>query len=106
VVNTVGPLSFKFGGNIDADKFAINGGIWSPGTSIALIGTDVQIDSAFYQYVIGYNDSAGSLSYGDWDDFVIGVNAAPIPEPEAYAMLLAGLGLLGFMARRRKESAV
>ncbi|WP_350116973.1 PEP-CTERM sorting domain-containing protein [Nitrosomonas sp.] len=27
-----------------------------------------------------------------------------IPEPETYAMLLAGLGLLGFMARRRKES--
>lgn len=29
---------------------------------------------------------------------------SPIPEPETYAMLLAGLGLLGFMARRRKES--
>lgn len=34
-------------------------------------------------------------------------NTAPIPEPETYAMLLAGLGLLGFAARRRKlkESA-
>ena len=29
-----------------------------------------------------------------------------VPEPETYAMLLAGLGLLGFMAHRRKESAV
>jgi predicted extracellular nuclease len=27
--------------------------------------------------------------------------AAPVPEPETYAMLLAGLGLIGFMARRR-----
>ncbi|MFA7349586.1 MAG: choice-of-anchor I family protein [Methylotenera sp.] len=27
---------------------------------------------------------------------------APVPEPETYAMLLAGLGLLGFVARRRK----
>ena len=33
-------------------------------------------------------------------------DVAAIPEPETYAMLLAGLGLLGFMARRRKESAV
>jgi len=28
---------------------------------------------------------------------------APIPEPEAYAMMLAGLGLMGFVARRRKQ---
>jgi len=26
---------------------------------------------------------------------------SPVPEPETYAMLLAGLGLIGFMARRR-----
>lgn len=29
--------------------------------------------------------------------------AAPVPEPETYAMMLAGLGLLGFVARRRKQ---
>ena len=28
--------------------------------------------------------------------------AAPVPEPETYAMSLAGLGLMGFVARRRK----
>jgi len=27
-----------------------------------------------------------------------------VPEPETYAMLLAGLGIVGFMARRRKAS--
>jgi hypothetical protein len=26
----------------------------------------------------------------------------PIPEPETYAMMLAGLGMLGFTAKRRK----
>ncbi len=31
--------------------------------------------------------------------------AAPIPEPETYAMLLAGLGLLGVVARRRKQQS-
>ena len=29
------------------------------------------------------------------------IEVTPIPEPGTYAMLLAGLGLLGFMARRR-----
>ncbi|MDP2070721.1 FxDxF family PEP-CTERM protein [Methylotenera sp.] len=31
-----------------------------------------------------------------------GVSVAAVPEPETYAMLLAGLGLIGFAARRRK----
>lgn len=29
---------------------------------------------------------------------------SPVPEPEIYAMLLAGLGLIGFMSRRRKTA--
>jgi hypothetical protein len=31
-----------------------------------------------------------------------GFNVAAVPEPETYAMMLAGLGMIGFMARRRK----
>jgi hypothetical protein len=27
-----------------------------------------------------------------------------VPEPETYAMLLAGLGLVGFAARRKKQA--
>lgn len=30
--------------------------------------------------------------------------AAPVPEPETYAMLLAGLGLIGVVARRRRKA--
>jgi hypothetical protein len=33
----------------------------------------------------------------------LAVFAAPVPEPEIYAMMIAGLGLLGFVARRRKR---
>lgn len=36
-------------------------------------------------------------------DCGIGVPPPPIPEPETYAMLLAGLGLVGFSVYRRKQ---
>ena len=39
-------------------------------------------------------------------DWIVVDNVTAVPEPETYAMLLAGLGLLGFMAHRRKETAV
>jgi hypothetical protein len=47
-----------------------------------------------------YSDNLGGIS--------LSVNsvAAPVPEPETYAMMLAGLGLLGVFARRKKQKAV
>jgi hypothetical protein len=37
------------------------------------------------------------------DDVVYTNTLAPVPEPETYAMLLAGLGLMGAIVRRRKQ---
>jgi PEP-CTERM motif len=48
-------------------------------------------------------DTAGITRMEDLGAYA--VNTSPIPEPETYAMLLAGLGLLGFAARRRKAKA-
>jgi hypothetical protein len=44
---------------------------------------------------------------GDWQMVRLSDVLTPnaVPEPETYAMLLAGLGLLGFMARRREQKA-
>jgi hypothetical protein len=48
-----------------------------------------------------------------WHGFTFGIRTTErieptpaIPEPETYAMLLAGLGLLGLIARRRKNKLV
>lgn len=56
-----------------------------------------------FDYILGFNDNFKSDA--DYDDIVIGVKfvAAAVPEPETYAMLLAGLGIVGFTARRRKN---
>lgn len=56
------------------------------------------VDPSFSPYTGGGGTSIGLIELVD--------NISLVPEPETYAMLLAGLGLLGFMARRRKESAV
>ena len=39
------------------------------------------------------------VNYPSWGSF----HVTPIPEPEIYAMMAAGLGLMGFIARRRKQ---
>jgi hypothetical protein len=55
-------------------------------------------DSISLAYNIGTIGSGSSASFGYTYTF-----ATPVPEPETYAMLLAGLGLMGFVARRRQR---
>lgn len=51
-----------------------------------------------------YFRAGGSIATTPDNDYLVwGVTA--IPEPETYAMLLAGLGLMGFVARRRQRNA-
>jgi hypothetical protein len=50
----------------------------------------------YYLQVNGTMVSDTGASFGG------AVMLAPVPEPETYGMMLGGLGILGFLARRRK----
>lgn len=53
-----------------------------------------------YKYILGFDDKVPGTADRDFDDFVIGVTA--VPEPEAYGLALAGMGVVAFAMRRRK----
>nr|WP_315494290.1 PEP-CTERM sorting domain-containing protein [uncultured Rhodoferax sp.] len=85
-----GALKFAFNSNLGWNLFA-NGS-----HSIGLVMAN---DSK--SALLLFNDKGRD---GDFDDMVIKVAiTTPVPEPETYAMLLAGLALLGGVARRRKH---
>ena len=49
--------------------------------------------------------NAGSYNDGYADNLSFAVAAAPVPEADAYAMLLGGLALLGVVAKRKQRKA-
>jgi len=56
-------------------------------------------DGAYFDIALGINDAGQIIATAS---NLRGYLLTPVPEPETYAMMLAGLGLLGFAARRKK----
>ena len=54
----------------------------------------------YFLKIIGTNSGVGPNS-GSYNGNI--TLTTPVPEPESYAMFLSGLGLMGFIARRRSK---
>jgi hypothetical protein len=101
------PVDFRFDGAFFSGyddvqvkfKLSLNGNVvyTSPAPSAFLSATPTFVASGYS----GFVDSVVIVSeqgYYAMDDFIYN----PIPEPSALALMVAGLGAVGFLARRRK----
>lgn len=50
-----------------------------------------------------FNNGGNVPAYSNLTMFYGSPSISPVPEPETYAMMAGGLGLIGFMVRRRKK---
>jgi hypothetical protein len=106
VGRTNAPVTFNF---LDDPSFVIasqGAGYWGGGTLTQSGNSVTGLEgNGLLQFTGTYTDISFTTPVSEsFYGFTVGAMATVVPEPETYAMLLAGLGVMGFIARRRKAT--
>jgi PEP-CTERM motif len=107
-VNTVVTANFSGGSGYDVTAVAFDGNSYTPAVNISVpgvFGADAWTYAASNLSASAHTlDITGTLLGGSVGfTGSISITAQPVPEPETYALLLAGLGIVGWVARRRSR---
>ena len=92
---------FNMGGNgaIGGGDDTLVGGAWTFDGTTGDTFHDVTLGAGKYYFDVTGNANGSNGGRYLFDTTV----SAPVPEPEIYAMMAAGLGLMGFVARHRQQ---
>jgi PEP-CTERM motif-containing protein len=114
-------IEYKLGSYIDIDwadtnAFVVYGGLDGTGPVLASFNdpgtaagsfsfTDLNVPTQFSVALSGHAIGNGNSLFqpGLKGSYNLSVVAQPVPEPETYALMLAGLGAVGYIVRRRKQ---
>jgi hypothetical protein len=104
-------LSFGYSGRSDAGGNSKAEVYWG-NTRIDILDAASNSGWKTFNYTLQASDSETALRFvslepttnKSFGSYLDGVSVSAVPEPETYAMLLAGLGLMATIARRRKNT--
>ena len=107
--DTTSGSSVLNGGKVsDYASYAVLGTAVGQGNSPCGVATLCEVFTAkvdgtpkSFDLILGFND--GYRGDADYDDMVVGLSFAPVPEPQTYALMLAGLAATGLVVRRRRQ---